>query len=270
LISGTPTAAETATLTVKATDASTPTATITGPVTLTVLPIPPLSLTGSLPNAILNLPYTQTLTATGGVTPYSYKVTAGSLPAGLSLSTTGVINGTPTVPGASSFTVTVTDTETTPQTASLPTTSQCEARFRVSSRTSAALATGGSASNQVSEDAKKDAVFHANVQDALFDYDSAAIREDAQTAINHAAQYLKDNPSIRVLVGGYADERGSAEYNLALGEERANAARNALIAAGVDAERIQIISYGKEAQVCTADNEKCWQQNRRAAFSLHP
>jgi ribosomal protein S11 len=120
LITGTPTTAGTANLTVKATDSSTPVATTTGPITLTVSPISKLSLTGSVPNAILGVPYTQTLTATGGVSPYSYQITSGALPAGLSLSTGGVISGTPTAPGASSFTVTATDTESTPQTASLP------------------------------------------------------------------------------------------------------------------------------------------------------
>jgi len=120
VISGTPTTAGTANLTVKATDSSTPIATTTGPVTLTVSPIPTLSLTGSLPNAILGQLYTQTLTATGGIPPYSYAVTAGSLNPGLGLSTAGVVSGTPTAPGASSFTVTVTDTETKPQTAGLP------------------------------------------------------------------------------------------------------------------------------------------------------
>jgi peptidoglycan-associated lipoprotein len=152
----------------------------------------------------------------------------------------------------------------------------CDAEFRVSTSNLASSSGEIDQANSegplspAAEAAKKEAIFHSNVQDALFDYDSADIRPDARIAIEHAAQYLKENPSIRVLVGGYADERGSAEYNLALGEERANAARNALIAEGVDPERIQVISYGKEAQVCTAENEKCWQQNRRAAFSLHP
>lgn len=113
-----------------------------------------------------------------------------------------------------------------------------------------------------------DKIFHQNVADALFDYDSYAIRADAQVAINHAAQYLKDNPTIGVLIAGYADERGSAEYNLALAEKRANAARNALIAAGVAADRLEIISYGKEAQICTERTEACFQQNRRAAFNM--
>ena len=120
VITGTPTTAGTVTVTVHATDSANPVASTTGPVSITVSPIPTLTLTGSLPNATLGVPYTQTLTATGGITPYTYTITAGSLPAGLTLSSSGVISGTPTAVGASSFTVTVTDTETTPQTASLP------------------------------------------------------------------------------------------------------------------------------------------------------
>ncbi|WP_158945980.1 OmpA family protein [Granulicella sp. S190] len=147
-------------------------------------------------------------------------------------------------------------------------TAECAVPFHVSGHSN--ISDSASAAEQAAEAARKDKIFHENVQDALFDYDSADIRKDAHEAIKHAAKYLADNPSIRVLVEGYADERGSAEYNLALGEERANAARNALLAEGVSPDRIEIISYGKEAQVCTAENEACWQQNRRAAFSLHP
>jgi outer membrane protein OmpA-like peptidoglycan-associated protein len=119
-------------------------------------------------------------------------------------------------------------------------------------------------------DASKDQEFHVNVPDVLFDFDSSAIRPDAQAALGHAAEYLNAHPDLYVLIGGFADDRGSAEYNLGLGERRAEAARKALMAAGVDPERLQIISYGKEVQVCTAANESCRQQNRRAAFSLHP
>ena len=120
VITGTPTTAGTSTMTVHATDSATPTGTTTGPVSITVLPIPKLTLTGSLPNAVLGVPYTQTLTAAGGIKPYRFTTTAGSLPPGLTLSTDGIVSGTPTVVGASSFTATVTDTESTPQTASLP------------------------------------------------------------------------------------------------------------------------------------------------------
>jgi hypothetical protein len=121
-VTGTPTTVGSSTVTIHATDSVTPTAdTVTGPVVITVSAIPTLTLAGSLPNATLGVAYSQTLTAAGGVKPYTYSLTAGSLPPGLSLSSsTGTISGTPTQVGASSFTVTVTDTESTPQTASLP------------------------------------------------------------------------------------------------------------------------------------------------------
>ena len=110
--------------------------------------------------------------------------------------------------------------------------------------------------------------FKANVQDVFFDYDSYDLRPDATAAASKAAAYLTAHPAIRVVIGGYCDDRGSAEYNLALGENRANAARTALVSAGVQASRLRVISYGKEKQFCTEDNESCWQQNRRAQFSL--
>jgi outer membrane protein OmpA-like peptidoglycan-associated protein len=143
----------------------------------------------------------------------------------------------------------------------------CETSFRI--KAPAAAVVTPAHTDDKAEIARQDRIFHENVQDALFDYDSYQIRPDGQTAIQHAAEFLKQHPELVVLIGGYADERGSAEYNLVLGEERAKAAREALIAAGVEPERLKIITYGKEAQVCTQDNEACWQQNRRAAFSLH-
>jgi outer membrane protein OmpA-like peptidoglycan-associated protein len=146
---------------------------------------------------------------------------------------------------------------------------ECDIPFRIKSNAEAIHAPTEAPSTGVIDPAK-DKEFHENVADALFDYDSSAIRPDAQLAINHAAEYLQSHPDLVVLIGGYADDRGSAEYNLALGEQRAESARKALIAAGVKPERLQIISYGKEVQVCTAENETCRQQNRRAAFSMHP
>jgi peptidoglycan-associated lipoprotein len=71
-----------------------------------------------------------------------------------------------------------------------------------------------------------------------------------------------------VVIGGYCDERGSDEYNLALGQNRADAAKKALVAAGVAADRMRVVSYGKEKPFCTESTEECWQQNRRAGFSL--
>lgn len=117
-------------------------------------------------------------------------------------------------------------------------------------------------------DMGSDAAFHQNVQDVFFDYDSYELRPDAATSTAQAASYLAAHPNIKVVIGGYCDDRGSAEYNLALGENRANSARTALISAGVAASRLRVISYGKEKQFCTEENETCWQQNRRAQFSL--
>jgi peptidoglycan-associated lipoprotein len=117
-------------------------------------------------------------------------------------------------------------------------------------------------------DMGSEAAFHQNVQDIFFDYDSYELRPDASTSISQAASYLNSHPAIKVVIGGYCDDRGSAEYNLALGENRANSARTALVSAGVPANRLRVISYGKEKQFCTEQTEACWQQNRRAQFSL--
>ncbi len=112
------------------------------------------------------------------------------------------------------------------------------------------------------------AEFEQNVKPVFFDYDSYSVRPDAQQAITQDASFLQAHPTAKILIAGYCDDRGSAEYNLALGQNRANSAKTALTQAGVDASRIRTISYGKEKQFCTEENESCWQQNRRAQFSL--
>jgi peptidoglycan-associated lipoprotein len=110
--------------------------------------------------------------------------------------------------------------------------------------------------------------FKANVQDIFFDYDAYTVRADAQSTISRDASYLVSHPDVKFVIGGYCDERGSNEYNLALGQNRADAAKNALVTAGVAANRIRVISYGKEKPFCTESNEACWQQNRRAGFTM--
>ena len=111
-------------------------------------------------------------------------------------------------------------------------------------------------------------LFKANVQDIFFDYDTAEIRSDAQATLAKDASFLSTHTGIKVVIGGYCDERGSDEYNLALGQNRANATKNALVTAGVAADRIRVISYGKEKPFCTDSNEQCWQLNRRGGFSM--
>jgi len=110
--------------------------------------------------------------------------------------------------------------------------------------------------------------FKAGVQDAFFDYDTYDIRSDAQEVLSRDASWLAAHPNTSIVIGGYCDERGSNEYNLALGQNRADAAKNALITAGVAATRIRVISYGKEKPFCSESTEECWQQNRRAGFTL--
>jgi peptidoglycan-associated lipoprotein len=119
-------------------------------------------------------------------------------------------------------------------------------------------------SNTMSEEDE----FKANVQDAFFDYDTYDIRNDAQAVLARDASFLVGHTDIKVVIGGYCDERGSNEYNLALGQNRADAAKNALVTAGVAANRIRVVSYGKEKPFCSESTEACWQQNRRAGFTL--
>jgi peptidoglycan-associated lipoprotein len=110
--------------------------------------------------------------------------------------------------------------------------------------------------------------FKAHVQDAFFDYDTYDVRNDAQTVLAADASYLVSHPDIKVVIGGYCDERGSDEYNLALGQNRANIVQKALVTAGIAAGRIRVVSYGKEKPFCTDSNEECWQLNRRAGFTM--
>jgi peptidoglycan-associated lipoprotein len=112
-----------------------------------------------------------------------------------------------------------------------------------------------------------DEEFKAGVQDIFFDYDTYDVRGDAQATLSRDASYLASNPSVKIVIGGYCDERGSNEYNLALAQNRADAAKNALVTAGVAASRIRVVSYGKEKPFCSESTEECWQQNRRAGFT---
>lgn len=106
------------------------------------------------------------------------------------------------------------------------------------------------------------------LQDALFDFDSSALRGDARETLRANANWLKSNPSVRVEIEGHCDDRGTNEYNLALGAKRAQAARDFLATLGIAAERLSTISYGEEIPVCEEQNEGCWKQNRRARFVI--
>jgi peptidoglycan-associated lipoprotein len=108
----------------------------------------------------------------------------------------------------------------------------------------------------------------ARLEDALFDYDKASIRSDASTVLKDDVGVIRDilanYPSQKLVIEGNADERGSSEYNLALGDKRARAAEEFLTAMGIPDAQLTVISYGKDHPICTDQTEACWQKNRRA------
>jgi len=111
-----------------------------------------------------------------------------------------------------------------------------------------------------------DQLFLQEVSDAYFDYDSAEIRGDAKEALRKSADFFKRYPTMRVTIEGHCDERGSTEYNLALGDRRANAVKSYMVGLGIPADRLNTVSYGKEKPFCMEADEACYTKNRRGHF----
>ena len=105
-------------------------------------------------------------------------------------------------------------------------------------------------------------------EDILFDYDSALLTPQAQEILREKARYMKENPGINVIIEGHCDERGTNEYNLALGEQRAKMTQEFLVALGVSASRIKTVSYGEERPLDRSNSEQAWAKNRRAHFVI--
>jgi peptidoglycan-associated lipoprotein len=118
----------------------------------------------------------------------------------------------------------------------------------------------------VARDTEKE--FRDNVKSIFFDYDKYDVREDQKAVLQATSHYLSANPDVAFTIEGNCDERGSEEYNLGLGDRRANALKEALVSMGIAANRINTISYGKERPTCSDANETCWQKNRRGDFTL--
>ncbi|HEV8629143.1 MAG TPA: peptidoglycan-associated lipoprotein Pal [Thermoanaerobaculia bacterium] len=104
--------------------------------------------------------------------------------------------------------------------------------------------------------------------DVFFDYDQYDLRQDARERLAQNAKFLTSHPEFILTIEGHADERGTNDYNLALGERRANAAKEYLATLGVGADRLRTVSYGEERPFCSESNEGCWSQNRRAHFTI--
>jgi peptidoglycan-associated lipoprotein len=111
-------------------------------------------------------------------------------------------------------------------------------------------------------------LFERNIKDVFFGYDKYDIRPDEQSIVSADAQFLAQHPEMKVVIEGHCDERGSDEYNIGLGENRAEQVKEELQQHGVAADRIRMKSYGKEKPFCQEETESCWQQNRRAHFVL--
>jgi peptidoglycan-associated lipoprotein len=104
--------------------------------------------------------------------------------------------------------------------------------------------------------------------DVFFDYDKATLREEGRVMLQKGADFLRLRTSVRATVEGHADERGTNEYNLALSERRANAARDYLISLGIAGDRLTTLGKGEESPQCTEHNDDCWQRNRRGTFII--
>lgn len=111
-------------------------------------------------------------------------------------------------------------------------------------------------------------LFSQNIKDAYFDFNKSELRQDARDALTKDAEFLRSYPQARISVEGHCDERGSTEYNLGLGQRRAEAAKNFLISLGISADRMTTVSWGKERAFCSQHTEECWSQNRRAHLVL--
>ena len=111
--------------------------------------------------------------------------------------------------------------------------------------------------------------FRVNVGDTVhFDYDKYGIRSEDRDLLQRQAAWLQKYPQVRVTVEGHCDERGTREYNLALGARRANAVKEYLVSLGLSSARVDTISYGKERPMCTESSESCWSQNRRGVTTI--
>ncbi|HUF78356.1 MAG TPA: peptidoglycan-associated lipoprotein Pal [Thermoanaerobaculia bacterium] len=108
------------------------------------------------------------------------------------------------------------------------------------------------------------------IGDVYFDFDRSELRAESREQLTRNSDWLRDNPGYAVTIEGHCDERGTNEYNLALGDRRASSARDYLVSLGIDGGRMSTISYGEERPDCTESSESCWQRNRRAHFVVRP
>ena len=142
---------------------------------------------------------------------------------------------------------------------SLLTTYNLEAKGPGGTQDASARLTVNAATASMTSSPSDEDLFAKNVKDVFFDYDKSSIRSDEAATAQTDATFLQQHPSINVLVEGHCDDRGSDEYNIALGASRAESVKRSLLQQGVSADRVKTISYGKDKPFCSQDNEQCWQ-----------
>lgn len=169
------------------------------------------------------------------------------------------IEGIGPVQGSGSQTITPESSTTYTLTATGPGGTQ-EATARVTVNPAAAQTTSHNLSDQE--------LFAQIVKDVYFDFDKSEVRTDQHSAAQNDGDFLANHSDLKVVIEGHCDDRGSEEYNLALGDSRANSLKSTLIAEGVSPDRIKTVSYGKEHPFCSQEDEACWQQNRRDHVAL--
>ena len=147
------------------------------------------------------------------------------------------------------------------------TTTTAAASSDSSSASDSSVATAGSGSTTSTRTPAEKLTAIGNT--VYFAFDSSALDPRALQTLSRQAAFLKVNPSIRITIEGHCDERGTREYNLALGERRASASRDFLLAQGIDAARVRIVSYGKERPAVEGSNESAWAKNRRSATIIN-
>jgi peptidoglycan-associated lipoprotein len=162
----------------------------------------------------------------------------------------------------------------TPVAAVTPAPAPAQAKTLVAGTNQAVVARPGRPATMPADVRKRLSDELARLEDALFDYDQSSIRSDAGDALRDDVKVIRDiladYPSQKLIIEGHADERGSAEYNLALGDRRAHAVQEFLSTMGIPGPQLAVVSYGKERPVCTDESESCWQKNRRAHLTAAP
>ena len=137
-----------------------------------------------------------------------------------------------------------------------------------SSTTSSASASSDSGSSSYSYDTDPKTALIKVGDRVLFGYDSSELDDEDRSILDNQGQFLNQNPSLKVTIEGHCDERGTREYNLALGEKRASAVKDYLISVGINSDRISVVSYGKERPQVLGSNKAAWSMNRRSVTSI--